>query len=176
MKKTLTRIVIGLVGIFVVAQFFRPELSNPPSDPSLSVRNYKGIPPEVVSKMQSVCFDCHSNETRWPWYSHITPVNYLIMHDVNNGRRRVNFSEWNNYSPGKMKSILDNIYDQVYNHEMPLPKYRWMHPEAQLTAAEVKMICDWCSGEEDHLDQVSEMQSENKEQQKVTNDSPRTKK
>jgi len=176
MKKTLARTVLILLGLFVVSQVFRPELTNPTSDPALSIRNYKGIPPEVVSKMESVCFDCHSNETRWPWYSYVTPVNYLIASDVSNGRRHVNFSEWNNYSPGRLKSILDNIYDQVYNHDMPLPKYKWMHPAARLTDAEVKMICDWASGEEDRLDQVSEMQMENKGLQRMSNDSSRAKK
>ncbi len=176
MKRNLVRIAIGLIGIFIVAQLFRPELSNPPSDPSSSIRHYTGIPPEVVNKIESACFDCHSNETRWPWYSYITPVNYLIASDVNTGRRHVNFSDWNKYNPGKLKSVLDNIYDQVYNREMPLSQYKWMRSKAKLTDADVKMICDWASGEEDRLDQVSEMQSENKEQQKVTNDSTGTKK
>lgn len=176
MKKTLGRIVAVLFGIFLVAQFFRPELSNPPSDPSLSITNYKGIPPEVLTKMKSACFDCHSNQTRWPWYSYVTPVNYFVASDVNSARRHVNFSEWNNYSPGRVKSILDNIYDQVYNHDMPLSEYKWIHSEARLTDAEVKMICDWASGEEDRLDQVSEMQSESNAQQKVPNDSARTQK
>ena len=126
--------------------------------------------------MEQACFDCHSNETRWRWYSYITPVNYLLASDTRDGRRRMNFSEWNNYSTGKLKSLLDNIYDQVYHHDMPLHKYQWMHSEARLTDAEIKMICDWASGEQDRLDQVSDMQSENKGQDKVTNDSSRTKK
>ena len=165
MKKLLLRIFFALLGAFVVGQLFRPELTNPKSDPALSIKSYPGVPPEVIAKMEVACFDCHSNDTQWPWYSHLTPVNYLIADDVNSGRRRVNFSEWNNYSTGKLKSILDNIYDQVYNHEMPLKKYQWMHPQAKLTDAELKMICDWASGEEDRLDQVSNMQSENKAQE-----------
>ncbi len=176
MKKTLLRVVLALLGIFLVAQFFRPPLTNPQSDPALSIRNYKGIPPEVLTKMEQACFDCHSNESRWPWYSHITPVNYLIASDVNNGRRHVNFSEWNSYSTGRLKSSLDNIYDQVYNNEMPLTKYRWMHKEANLTPAEVKMICDWASGEEDRLDQVTDMEHESAGKQKESDESTGKKK
>jgi len=176
MKNTLLRIGIVALGLFVVAQFFQPERTNPASDPSASIRNYKGIPPEVVNKMEAACSDCHSNETRWPWYSYITPVNYLIASDVNAGRRHMNLSEWGSYSPGKIHSLLDNIYDQVYNHDMPLPKYRWMHPAARLTDAEVKLICDWASGEEDRLDQVQEMQPEMNNQRKVSHDSTGTKK
>jgi hypothetical protein len=176
MKKKSTMTGLGLLGLFVAAQFFRPQLTNPASDPAASIRNYKGIPPEVVSKIEAACFDCHSNETHWPWYSYVTPVNYLVASDVNAGRRRMNFSEWENYSPGRVSSILDNVYDQVYNHEMPLPKYRWMHPAARLTDAEVKMICDWASGEEDRLDQIKQMQSDNNEPQKAIHDSAGTKK
>ncbi|HEY6951213.1 MAG TPA: heme-binding domain-containing protein [Bacteroidota bacterium] len=176
MKKILIRIILGLLGLFVVAQFIRPQLSNPQSDPALSIRNYKGIPPEVVARMEKSCFDCHSNETRWPWYSNITPVNFLLAKDVNNGRRHVNFSEWMSYKPGRVKSILDNIYDQVYNHEMPLSQYQLMHPDSKLTAADVKILCDWASGEEDRMDQESEMQSDQNTQPKAANDSSRKKK
>lgn len=176
MKKILLRVLLGLVALFLLAQLFRPPLTNPQSDPALSIRTYKGVPPEVMSKMEHVCFDCHSNETRWPWYSYVTPINYLLASDVKNGRRHMNLSEWNNYSPGKLKTALDNIYDQVYNHEMPLSQYKWMHSEANLTPAEVKMICDWASGEEDRLDQVSEMQSESGSKEKGDHDSTGKKK
>ncbi|HTP12676.1 MAG TPA: heme-binding domain-containing protein [Bacteroidota bacterium] len=176
MKKILYRILLVLLGVFVIAQFFRPELTNPKSDPALSVKTYPGVPPEVIAKMESACFDCHSNETRWPWYSYITPVNYLTVSDVNQGRRHVNFSEWNNYSTGRLKSVLDNIYDQVYNHEMPLKKYQWMHPASRMTDAELKMICDWASGEEDRLDQVSDMQREKNGEEKTDRDATGKKK
>ncbi len=176
MKRMLVRGLIGLGGIVLVAQLFRPQMTNPTSDPNLSVKTYPGVPPEVLSRLEQVCFDCHSNETHWPWYSYITPVNYLVVKDVNGGRRHVNFSEWNDYSTGKLKSALDNIYDQVYNHEMPLPQYTWMHPEAKLTNADVKMICDWASGEEDRLDQVSDMQSESQQQERTLHDTAGTKK
>lgn len=172
----MSRIVLGLFGLFVAAQFFRPELTNPPSDPAESIRNYKGIPPEVVSKMEAACFDCHSNETHWPWYSYVTPVNYLVAGDVNSGRKHMNLSEWGKYPPTRIHTLLDNIYDQVYNHDMPLPKYKWMHSAARLTDAEVKMICDWASGEEDRLDQAADMQSGTGDQQKVNHDSTGTKK
>ncbi len=176
MKKTLLRILLTLVGLFVVAQFFRPKLTNPSSDPALSVDNYRGVPPEVLTTMHQACFDCHSNETRWPWYSYVTPVNYLVASDVNNGRKHFNFSEWNSYSTGRLKSVLDNIYDQVYNNEMPLSKYKWMHKEANLSPAQVKAICDWASSEEDRLDQVTEMEREKGEQQKESHESTGKKK
>ena len=176
MKRILTITGLGLLGLFVIAQLFRPELTNPPSDPSLSFRNYKGVPPEVLTKMELVCGDCHSNDTRWPWYSKITPVNYLLASDVNDGRRRMNFSEWGKYRPGKLSTLLDDIYDQVYHREMPLGKYVLMHPQAKLSDGDIKMICDWASREEDRLAQEAEMQSEKNEDQQATNDSARKKK
>jgi hypothetical protein len=176
MKKTFIRIVTGILGVFVIAQLFRPELTNPQSDPALSVKNYKGILPEVVAKIEKACYDCHSNETHWPWYSYVTPINYLIAGDANNGRKRVNFSEWGKYKPGKLQSVLDNIYDEVYHRSMPLKKYSLIHAEARLTDAEVKMICDWASAEQDRLAQEADMQTEKNEQQETSHDSTRAKK
>lgn len=157
---TLTRVALGTVGLLLLAQFLRPGQTNPTSDPSLSVKNYKGIPPEVAARIESACFDCHSNETRWPWYSRITPVNYLIASDVNEGRRRINFSEWGKQKPGRLMSRLEDIYNQVYHREMPLSKYVLLHPNAALSDADIKMICDWASGEQDRLAQEMEMQND----------------
>ena len=83
-----------IAGIFILAQFFRPKRKNPTTDPGHLIHNYSGIPPAVLAKIEHACFDCHSNGMQWPWYSIITPINYLIARDVTQGRRHVNFSEW----------------------------------------------------------------------------------
>jgi hypothetical protein len=176
MKRTLLRVALGVVGLVLLAQFFGPSQTNPTSDPLLSVKNYKGIPPEVATRLESACFDCHSNETRWPWYSHITPFNYLIAADVNEGRRRMNFSEWGKQKPGRLMSRLEEIYNQVYHHEMPLSKYGLLHPEAKLSDADIKTICDWASSEQDRLAQEMEMQNDNTPTKPNDNDTSGTKK
>jgi len=151
MKKQLQQIVYILIALLLVAQFFRPERTNPASDPKLSIRAANGIPPAVLAHLESSCFNCHSNETSWPWYSNITPINYLIVDDVRGGRRHVNFSEWGAQTDAKRSSWLDRISDEVSHKDMPLPKYLLLHPEARLSDADIKLISTWASTESDRF-------------------------
>ena len=93
--------------------------------------------PETRDLMHRACFDCHSNETVWPWYSNIAPVSWLVQRDVNGGRSHLNFSEWN--LPQKRAK---DVAEQVKEGEMPLWFYLPMHPAAKLTAAEKQALID----------------------------------
>jgi mono/diheme cytochrome c family protein len=93
--------------------------------------------------MQQSCFDCHSNETVWPWYSNIAPISWLIQHDVDEGRRKLNFSEW-----GKGRQEGDEIWEVVQNGKMPPVYYTILHPEAGLTAAEKEVLVAGLPGTE----------------------------
>jgi hypothetical protein len=117
----------------------------------MSVRADKNVPPAVLRVIERSCFDCHSNETRWPWYCGITPVNFLVANDVRNGRKRLNFSEWGALKPMKRASQLEEIYDQVYNKEMPLKQYLLMHPASAMSASDIKVVCDWTQAEQDSI-------------------------
>src|SRR3989338_2329713 len=92
-NRAIRSIVIAGMSVVVVAQFVSPTRENPSFDPALSIRNYENIPPKILSTLERSCFDCHSNETRWPWYSAVTPLNFLIVDNVNKARKRLNFSE-----------------------------------------------------------------------------------
>jgi hypothetical protein len=83
------------------------------------------------------CFDCHSNETLWPWYSHVAPVSWLVQDDVNGGRRHLNFSEWN-----RPQDHAVDVAAQVRQGDMPLWFYLPLHPAARLTAAEKQALID----------------------------------
>lgn len=87
--------------------------------------------PQTQAMVERACYDCHSNETVWPWYSNIAPVSWLIQHDVEEGRSVLNFSEWNRPQYG-----LEEVGEVVYNQEMPPSYYTILHPNAALTAAE----------------------------------------
>jgi hypothetical protein len=156
----LTKRILGAgTVILILAQFVRPDRSNPPVDPSLSLRSYPSIPPAVVERLAHSCFDCHSNETNWPWYSNLTPANFLVAHDVTTARRRMNFSEWRKHKSGRLQTFLEEIYDQVNHKEMPMKRYTLLHPEAQLSDNDIKMICDWASSEQDRLANADEADS-----------------
>lgn len=138
MKKIgrLLLIVIGAgLALFLLIQLLPlgRERSNPPvlSEPAWDS-------PETRALAQRACFDCHSNETVWPWYANIAPVSWLLSKDVVEGRDNMNFSEWNDGG----SQDLDEIREVVLEGEMPPAQYLLMHPEARLTEAEKQALLD----------------------------------
>lgn len=105
----------------------------------------------VSGLIRTACFDCHSNETRWPWYSYVAPVSWLVANDVANGRRHINFSEWGKYPKSKRVLKLGQIYEQVSKGDMPIQKYLYMHADARLTAADRDSIASWTERMRDKL-------------------------
>ena len=128
---------------FLVAQLVRPDRSNPAVSADLSA------PPAVKDALQRSCYDCHSNQTRWPWYSAVTPFSWWIHHEVAEGRRRMNFSSWTDYTsdPGTEDQKLDEIARLIASDAMPPWYYRAMHPGARLTYGERDAITRWIAGE-----------------------------
>jgi mono/diheme cytochrome c family protein len=136
MRKRIIRVGIVVVAI-VVALFLLiqvipigPQRTNPPI-----VKEPKWDSPQTRALAKRACFDCHSNEIKWPWYSRIAPVSWLLAKDVLEGRATFNFSDWN---AGDMNSTV--MTEQINSGKMPLPQYLWMHPPARLTDAEKKQL------------------------------------
>lgn len=148
MKRLLKIMGIALGVIVLGIQFFRPNRDNPAVDPLQSLFSNAQVPPEVATLIRSACFDCHSNETRWPFYSNIAPVSWLVAMDVTQGRKHMNFSEWGSYANKKRALKLDRMQDEVTEGGMPLPKYLLLHPDARLSDADRKRIADWAATEE----------------------------
>ena len=137
MKKTLKRMGVALIIIVVALQFVPVEKTNPPAYGQLTA------PPEVQALLHRACYDCHSNETSWPWYSHVAPASLLIANDVKKGRKEVNFSTWEQYDERRRARKLKEIATQVEKGDMPLFYYLPLHPDAKLTAAERELIVKW---------------------------------
>ena len=100
-------------------------------------------PSEVESVLRESCDDCHSNETRWPWYSRVAPVSWLIARDVHEAREHLNFSDWGNPSTRKRTENMEEVWEEVEERERPLWLYLPMHPEARITAAERTTLERW---------------------------------
>jgi hypothetical protein len=139
--KWVARIVLILVVLFVVGQFIRPNLANPAVDRAKVLQ----APPQVQSILDRSCHDCHSSETRWPWYTHITPVNWWLADHVKEGRRELNLSEWGGYTAKRKTRKLKEICDQVKEGEMPPKNYLWIHTDAKLSDADRQTLCSWAS-------------------------------
>ena len=142
---------IGLAVVLIVIQFYRPERLNPAADPAGDITAQVPVPPAVRSILERSCFDCHSNRTRWPWYSNVAPASWLVAHDVTEGRERLNFSEWGSYKQGKRVSRLDMMISEVDKGEMPLKNYLLLHGEAALTEADKDTLCAWAEQLSDSL-------------------------
>jgi hypothetical protein len=124
-------------------QLVRPARTNPPTDSSRTMMAVTHLPPDVQSVLERSCRDCHSHDTRWPWYSNVAPVSWLVIDDVNHGRRHFNYSDWAQYDRGKVPQLLHDICDLTRKGEMPLSIYLWMHPDARLTDQDVSTLCTW---------------------------------
>lgn len=151
MKPLLKRILAAGAVIAVGAQFFQPDRTNPVSDPALSIRQDPFVTPEVLGLMERACFDCHTNETRWPWYASVTPVNFLTVRDVQEGRKHLNLAEWMSQARGRRASALERMADEVTDGAMPLPPYVLMHSEAKWTDEEKQRFVDWAYATQDSL-------------------------
>ena len=125
----------------VVMQLFRPERTNPASDPSASFEAVVKPPPEVTSSLKRACHDCHSNQTAWPWYSNIAPASWLIASDVNEGRAHLNFSNWTQAGAEGEKPDVEDLCSEVRERKMPLPAYTLLHPQAKLSGQEIAAVC-----------------------------------
>lgn len=147
MKKTFRWLMFALIILFGVAQLIRPERSNPPIDQGQIVEEHLQIPTEIGSILRRSCYDCHSNETVWPWYSAVAPASWLVANDVMNGRKRMNFSEWGSNKMGKVLSLLEGMCEETSKGEMPLKPYALLHPSTRLSELEVKALCDWSEAE-----------------------------
>jgi hypothetical protein len=151
MKKTLKWSGIILILVLLGIQMVRPAKTNPVSDPKLDLKAHTQVPAEVSAILDRSCRDCHSNQTRWPWYSHVAPVSWIVAEDVEHGRSHVNFSEWAKYDAKQADKALDEMCEELEKKGMPLVSYTWAHAGTRLSDAEVKTVCDWTKAERQRL-------------------------
>lgn len=134
MKRTLLIFLI----IFIVMQFIQTDKTNPKVDKNIEIKANA----EVMKIFKTACYDCHSNETVYPWYSNIAPFSWVVSNHINEGRKALNFSTWENYRDEEKKEHLKDIYRTVYA-SMPLQSYLWIHDDAILTKEQRTLIRDW---------------------------------
>ncbi|MGP8199267.1 MAG: heme-binding domain-containing protein [Limisphaerales bacterium] len=136
------------IGVLAVVAVIALQLTNPPrqSPPVLQrhdVLATNAPPPAVAALLKNSCYDCHSFETKWPWYSRIAPVSWYVARDVNAARASLNFSEWPHDDDRRARKRWRRIADEVQNGEMPPPSYSWMHRQARLDARQRAELAGW---------------------------------
>lgn len=145
-------IIVATVVLLAAIQIVPVSAHNAPVVPSHSIYSVQAMPPQVRSVFENSCNDCHSSETHWPWYSHIAPVSWIVAHDVREGRKHVNFSEWGTYSPKKQEDKLELICEQVTNGDMPDAMYAFFHRQSRLTQDQRDAVCEWVETARANLD------------------------
>lgn len=128
---------------FIVIQFFQIDRSAPPVNPQKDFVTIMNPPTRVGNLIKTACYDCHSYETKYPWYSYVAPVSWWIGNHVHEGREHLNFSVWGNYSAGKANHKLEECIEEVAEGEMPLTSYTITHGNAELNAEQIKAVTNW---------------------------------
>jgi len=141
--KTKNKIILGLIAILVIMQFFRIDKENPPIDPKSDFINVLNPPIEVANIIKTSCYDCHSHESKYPWYTNVAPISWVMGNHINEGREHLNFSTWATYPEAKALHKLEEFYEEVEEGEMPLSSYTLIHKEAVLTNEQTKLMVDW---------------------------------
>jgi heme-binding protein len=142
MSRRLKQAAVVFVVVFVAAQLVRPERANPASDVSRTIQARVGTANGLATVLDRACGDCHSNATEWSsWYTQIAPLSWLMAHEVAEGRKAFNFSEWAAYSPAQQRMLLAVSCDDAKSGKMPGP-YTLFKPNTRLSSEEVNTICE----------------------------------
>ncbi len=137
------RVLLFLLMAFIIIQFFRVEQSNPEPTPQLDFLRIKNTPGKTANLIRNSCYDCHSNETNYPWYTKIQPFGWLMQNHIENGRKELNFSTFATYDTKRQLHKLEEAIEMIENDEMPLDSYLLGHPEAKLSAEEKKQLISY---------------------------------
>lgn len=137
------KIAWALLIVFVAMQFYRPEKNQDPGDHLSKFLEETNPPQEVSGILKSSCYDCHTNQTNYPWYNQVAPVSWWLADHIEEGKEHLNFSAWESYSPKKKDHKLEEVIEMVESAEMPLNEYTWTHSEADLTDQQREAVMDW---------------------------------
>jgi hypothetical protein len=135
---------VGVVAVLILIQIIQPSRTNPTVVPSRTLEAHVPVPPDVLAVMKRSCYDCHSNSTVWPWYSHVAPVSWYVVRDVNVARSHINLQNWEaQINEQEAKEHLGLVCKQVREGKMPPADYRFMHKGTDVSPEETKSICAW---------------------------------
>ncbi|MBC7776393.1 MAG: heme-binding domain-containing protein [Phycisphaerae bacterium] len=150
MKKYIRPLLYGLLALLVLAQFYRPtrNLSN---DQANHVSTKYPVPADVEAILKPACYDCHSNQTQYPWYAEVQPVASWLANHVAEGKRKLNFSTFTNRKIAVQNHKFEEIIEMVKEEDMPLSSYTWIHGDARLSEQQRQTLVAWAQMNMDSL-------------------------
>ena len=149
--KPIKKIALVLVIVFVAIQFIQPAHNKSGQVLPTDFTIVYSVPNNVQTILQNACYDCHSNNTSYPWYSNIQPMAWIMRRHIDNGKEKLNFSEFGSYSSRRQISKLKGMANQIKDEEMPIASYKMMHSKANLTKEEKSLVIDWMNKKADSL-------------------------
>ena len=151
MKKILKSIGLILLAALVIIQFFHPAKNVAATLSEHHISKLYAVPANVEQILVKACYDCHSNNTKYPWYSKIQPVDWWLNDHINEGKRKLNFDEFTTYRIARQYKKLYECITEVKEGEMPLSSYTLIHKNAILTDAEKEALFTWCETVRDSI-------------------------
>lgn len=149
-KFTKKNISIVLLSLLILFQFFRIDKTNKISVPEKDILNITHPAAEIASILKNSCYDCHSNQVTYPWYTNIAPVSWWIKHHINEGMQHLNFSEWGDYTSRKADHKLKECIEMIDEGEMPMTSYILMHGNAKLNEKQKATLIRWFNSLRSH--------------------------
>lgn len=153
MRKYFTKKNIGvaLIVVLVVIQFFRIDKTTEPINTAKDFIFVTNANPEVANILKVACYDCHSNQPVYPWYTNIAPFSWWVKHHIDEGSHHLNFSLWGEYKDKRKHHKLEECIELVEEGEMPMSSYTWMHKEAKLTDDQKLQLVAYFKGLKDQI-------------------------
>ena len=145
------KILPAVLVVFIAIQFIQPAHNSSVQELTTDITKTIRVPDTVLNIFKKACYDCHSNNTRYPWYVYIQPTGWIMARHIRNGKDNLNFSDFGSYSQRKQANKLRAIETSIKEGSMPLPAYTIMHSDAKLSAEDKKLITDWASVAKDSL-------------------------
>jgi hypothetical protein len=139
----LRKILMVVILLLIIIQFIRPTRNESTAVSPNDIAMAYPVPQEIQTILKTACYNCHSNNTIYPWYTNIQPVGWWLQKHVNDAKKELNFSEFGTYTEKRAKHKFDEIVDEVSEGGMPLKSYVMMHAEARLTPEQSKALTDW---------------------------------
>lgn len=130
------KVLVALLVVLVILQFFQIDKTNPEFDANQDFLKMHEAHTEIASTIKAACYDCHSNQSVYPWYTYVQPVGWFVKNHIEEGKEHLNFSEFGTYTPKKQAHKLEECYELIKKGEMPLSSYTIIHKDAVLTEAQ----------------------------------------
>jgi hypothetical protein len=147
------KILLAILIVLIVIQFIQPARNKSGQVLATDMAAMYKMPDTVQAVLKAACYDCHSNNTNYPWYTYVQPVGWMLANHIRNGKEELNFNEFGSYTLRRQKSKLKSIANQVKDGDMPLYSYTIMHKNARLIKEQKQLVIEWAQKTKDSLEQ-----------------------